>query len=469
MLLTTSMLLAAASVQAVPVTTPETPAASAQTSMEVTVPKPQFKPINHEEDYSGLRDGRDANWWTKLKYIPVGDNIYASVGGELRLRGEYRGGERYGLIPQDADGDFQMRARLWGDLQMGGVVRAFVDLEHGQSWGLDSIVSPLDQGKVDFHQAFVEANIPVGEGRITARVGRQEIGIGSFSQFDMREGANLRRSHDAARIMGKFGSWDGGVLAGYSLAENAGTFNDKRNKGFKYQGVHLGHTIGAPKRSLRLEALLVASDRAGAAFDARPLGHDDRRTLSLRALAVNEGLSLDVERVQQWGENGALDIAANFTTATLAHSWSTGWKPRIALRMDRASGDKNPLDGKAGTYLPLFPRPMTYNGDLGYQNLTVVQPMLTIMPTARLKVDTSVAGLWRTRKDDGVYSLGGPVVFRAEDGDDRYFGTRLILSAAYALNAHTTLGYYSNYTKVTDDLTNGKDMAYFAGYMTFRF
>lgn len=69
-------------------------------------PTPAFRPVNFQEDYSSFRDIRDTNMWTRLKYIPLGDDIYASLGGELRLRGEYRGGERYGMIPQDKNGDY---------------------------------------------------------------------------------------------------------------------------------------------------------------------------------------------------------------------------------------------------------------------------------------------------------------------------------------------------------------------------
>lgn len=57
-----------------------------------------------------------------------------------------------------------MRARLWGDVQVGGFLRFFVDMEHAQTWGLDSIVSTSDQSKLDFNQAFVEARVPVGRG-----------------------------------------------------------------------------------------------------------------------------------------------------------------------------------------------------------------------------------------------------------------------------------------------------------------
>lgn len=202
----------------------------------------------------------------------------------------------------------------------------------------------------------------------------------------MRDGANNRRSHDALRVMGQFGHWDGGLFIGYALREQFGYFGDTRNRDFRYRGAHLGYRWGGGPKSLRLEGMFISSDRVTLQFNNLPPGRDERKTLSVRAVALKNNWSLDVDRQQQWGNYGNLDIDAHFTTATLAHSWNEGWKPRLALRIDRGSGDKDPNDNKAGAFAPLFPRPKTYNGDLGYQNLTSVQSTLSVFPSDRLKL-----------------------------------------------------------------------------------
>ncbi|MEN2749800.1 alginate export family protein [Sphingomonas sp. T9W2] len=193
-----AMILAAAT-QAAAVPTPIPPAAAAPLEAP---PKPVFKPINHDEDYSEFRPIHDANLWTRLEHLPIADDSYATVGGELRLRPELRLGERWGRGPQDDDGNFQQRTRLWGDVQVEGVFRAFVDLEHATSAGLDSVVAPIEEWRLDFNQAFVEAHHKVGDARIAIRLGRQEVGIGNQTLFDMREGANTRRSLDVLRVLG---------------------------------------------------------------------------------------------------------------------------------------------------------------------------------------------------------------------------------------------------------------------------
>lgn len=470
--------LAAATVQAtaLPVETeakqPDTAvsieAAAPETPNRPKAPKPAFKPINHDEDYSSFRAVRDANLWTRLKYIPIAGDTYATLGGELRLRPELRLGERWGRGPQDDDGNFQQRTRVWGDLQIEGVLRAFVDLEHATSSGLDSVMAPIEEGRLDFNQAFIEAHVPVGGAKITARLGRQEIGIGNQTVFDMREGANTRRSLDLLRVMGTAGKWDGGFLTGHAVLEKLGTFDDKTNHNYDLTGVHAGRNFGAGSHTGRAEALFITSDRASVAFDSEPAARDQRRTLSLRYAGKADAWSVDVEGIRQWGSFGDLDIDAYYVTGTVAHGWQGGWKPKLGLRVDVGSGDRNPNDGKLGTYGPLFPKPLTYNGDLGPHNLMIFQPQLTLQPTSKLTLDFSAAGLWRTSIHDGVYSLGGQVLRRGNESDSRFFGTRATAAGRYMLNPFTTLGFYTIYGDVSEKFKPGRDLFYAAGYLTFR-
>ena len=88
---------------------------------------PTFKSINHDENYAYLADpAKRTSTWSRFKYVPVGGEdspVWASFGGELRFRAEHRDNERFGRGPQDTGGDFQTRARLWGELNLGSSLR----------------------------------------------------------------------------------------------------------------------------------------------------------------------------------------------------------------------------------------------------------------------------------------------------------------------------------------------------------
>ncbi|WP_267449914.1 alginate export family protein [Novosphingobium aureum] len=285
----------------------------------------------------------------------------------------------------------------------------------------------------------------------------------------MREGANTRRSLDLVRIMGKAGKWDGGFMIGHPVAEDKGSFNDVRNRNYDLWGIHAGRGFGEGAQSSRAELIFVATDQAGRAFDSTTPTREDRRTLSLRYAAIDNAWNYSLEGIRQWGDYGALDIDAYYVTGQVAYTWTHGWRPQLGLRVDVGSGDKDPNDGKIGTYGPLFPRPLTYNGDLGPHNLTVLQPSIGVKPIKGMALNASVAGLWRTSKNDGVYSLGGQVIRSGDESDQRYFATRFSVSGRYALNDFTTLGFYTNYSVLSESFEPGRDLFYAASYLTFRF
>jgi hypothetical protein len=64
------------------------------------------------------------------------------------------------------------------------------------------------QGRFDAHQAFLDLVQHIGENdTLTWRLGRQEMLYGSGRLIDVREGVNVRRSFDAARLLLRVGDW----------------------------------------------------------------------------------------------------------------------------------------------------------------------------------------------------------------------------------------------------------------------
>jgi len=434
--------------------------------------QPVFKAINYEEDYSALASPeRRVTTWQKLKYVPLAGGVYASFGGELRLRPELRLNERWGRGAQDRDGNFQQRTRLWTDLHLGSHLRAFVDIQHATSAGLDSGELITDEGRADFHQAFVEADFDIGEAKVRARVGRQEMGLGAFRVFDMREGANTRRALDIARLLVGQGSWDAGFLAGNTVREDPASFNDKTNDDYSLWGFHGGVDYGAG-HSHRIEMLFLSTDRLGYNFATPTPGRDRRDTLSLRAFGRFGQWDYDVEGIGQRGHFRDLDVKAWYVSLNGGRTLSHPWKPRIGVRLDVASGDRNPNDGTMGTYNALFARPLTYNGDLNPQNLTVLQPVLAFTPARGFSIDLTTAWLWRTSTRDAVYAFSGQAVRGGAESDRRYVAWRVTGAARYLLNQHVTLGLYANLTKagaVFRENGVSKDQLYVAPYLTLRF
>ncbi|WP_312143889.1 alginate export family protein [Brevundimonas sp.] len=439
---------------------------------------PPFKLINYDEDYAYLADPAKRNsTWARWKHVPVGGEgspVWASFGGELRLRAENRENERFGRGLQDGDGDFQTRARLWSELNLGSSLRAFVDIQDARSFGLDSGTPPAEENRTDLHQAFVEGEAAVGDGVLRVRVGRQEFGVGGFRLFDMREGANARNAMDMARVIyDRPDGWSGGAFAGYALREGNASWDDATNYDYRLYGAMASRVLGAGPTAPKLELLYANTDRSVTPFDRQVAGRDDRDTLSVRLTGKVAPWDYEVEAVKQWGSFRDLDIDAWFVTAVGGRTFAgVKWTPRIAVRVDAGSGDKDPNDGKLNSFNPLFPQPAALRTDLGFANMVLVQPEVTVRPTPKLTLGANTAGLWRQSKEDGLYALSGLVIRSATEGQSSYVGWRTGVFARYALTPFVSIMGVANYTKAGDFLKEtgtSEDQSYLGTFLTFRF
>lgn len=454
-------------------------AAQASAPAPVAAPAPPpFKLINHDENYAYLADpAKRTSTWSQLKYVPIAgehSGVWASFGGELRFRAEHRNNERFGRGAQDQDGNFQTRARLWGELNLGDNLRAFVDVQDARNSGLDSGEPVIEESRADLHQAFIEARTDLAGGKLRARIGRQEFGQGAYRLFDMREGANARVALDLVRVLYDSPTgWSGGAFAGYALRESKASWDDATNYDYRLFGATAAKTLGEGATAPRLELLYANTDRMGAVFDRVGTGRDDRNTVSARLTGRVAPWDYDVEAVKQWGEFGDLDIDAWYVSGVVGRSFANvKWSPRVALRIDVGSGDKDPNDGELNSYNPLFPQPTGLRTDLGFANLILVQPEVTARPTPKLMVGANTAGLWRQSKDDGFYALSGMVIRSATEGDAAYIGWRTGVFARYAINPFVSITGVANYTKAGDFLeqtTHSSDQSYVGTFLGLRF
>lgn len=413
-----------------------------------------FKPINYEDDWSRFSDpALRTTPWAKLKYIPIGEKGWLSIGGEGRWRAEYRGNERFGRGLQDDDGDLQKRLRLWGDLHPTQNVRLFVEVQDGRTHGLDSGEPVIEESRADLHQAFIETQTKVADGALKVRVGRQEFGVGLFRLFEPREGTNARTAFDMARVIyDRPTGWSGGLFAGYALRESKASFDDATNYDYRLYGATASRRLGSGATAPKLELLYVNTDRLGLAFDTGRAGRDDRDTFSVRLDGRRMQWDYDVEGVIQRGDFRGMDVEAWYVSGTVGRTFDHPWSPRVALRVDAASGDKDRNDNTLNTYNQLYVPPISLRTDLGISNLVSIQPQLTFRPLPRTTVGVLTAGLWRQSKQDGVYLLPGIPLRSGVEGQSAYVGWRYAGFATYAVNPFVTVTGVVNYTVSGDFL-----------------
>lgn len=458
--------------QSAPPLSGQSPAQSAAPSAQ---PQPiSFKPLNYEDDWSRFRDPvRRTTPWSQIKYIPLGDTAWLSLGGEARWRGEYRGHERFGRGPQDDDGNLQQRLRLWGDLHLSPSVRIFAEIQDGRTTGLDSGEPVVEENRTDLHQAFIETRHQVGDGALKVRLGRQEFAVGMARIFEPREGSNARTGFDMARVMyDRPIGWSGGLFGGYALREGKASFDDATNFDYRIYGATLSRRLGSGPTAPRLEFLYANTDRLGLAFDTGVAGRDDRDTFSVRLDGRSAPWDYDVEGVIQRGDYRGRDIEAWYVSGVVGRSFDHPWAPRVALRVDAASGDKDRTDGVQGTYNQLYVPPISLRTDFGVSNLVSIQPQVTFRPLPKTTVGLVTAGLWRQSKEDGVYLLSGLPLRAGTEGDSAFVGWRYAGFVSYAVNPFLSVAGVANYTDAGDFLKEtgtAEDQSYFGLIVTTKF
>src|SRR5688572_30015440 len=163
-----------------------------------------YKQLRYDEDYGYLQNrSAHSDPFDAIKFIALGADRYLSLGGEIRQRYEYFHNPVWGQEEKDPNGYWLQRYMLHADLHLGNRVRFFGQIKSGIELGREGGPRGADEDKLDLHQAFVDLRGGSdGKNGLMLRLGRQEIGLGSFRLGSFREGPNVRQSLDGRGLPG---------------------------------------------------------------------------------------------------------------------------------------------------------------------------------------------------------------------------------------------------------------------------
>lgn len=250
---------------------------------------PPYKILRYDEDYSYLKDSnRRSDLWDPIKYMPLcgREDWYLSIGGEARLRYEFYHNEDFGGAPANSRGNngyLLQRYLLHGDLHLGPHFRFFGQFMTGMEDGRIGGPHPdVDRNAFDIHQAFADLVLPLSgeKDSLTARLGRQEMTYGSGRLIDVREGPNLRRSFDAARLLLRCGDWSVDGWWSKPVRNLVGVIDDDPDPAKSFWGVYAVHPLPVlPQGNVDLYYLGLES--SGARYN-QGIGNELRHTVGTR-------------------------------------------------------------------------------------------------------------------------------------------------------------------------------------------
>lgn len=410
-------------------------------------PAPAYSFLRYNEDYRYLQDpARRSDPWDPIKFIPIGPpGAYLSLGGEIRERFENYSAPNFGVPGPAADGYLLHRILLHADLHAGDYVRGFVQLGNHFAFGKD-IATPPYEDRQDVQQAFVDIRLPTADRPVPAselpvlRVGRQEMAFGSQRLISVRDAPNVRRAFDGARLGGKLGDLRLDAFATRPVLLKAGNFDDQPNHAQGFWGLYSTF----PKTFIEnsgVDLYYLGFENSRALYSVGT-GVERRHSVGGRVFGSHGRWDWDWEALAQFGSFGQQNLLAwGFSTDTGYAFKMADWDARAGLKATVGSGDRDPRDGKLGTYGGLFPKLAYFNqaGLLGASNVIDLQPSLTLKPTASLRFTLSWDFIWRQTANDAVYTAVAFPIAGTAGKQGRYTGSQLAFDVFWQMDRHIVI------------------------------
>jgi len=443
---------------------------------------PPFQPLRYDEDWSYLGDeSRRSEWLDRLKYIPLNERgWYLSLGGEARIRYEYFSQFNFGAGPQDDDGYLLQRYLLHADAHFGDRVRIFTQLQSAIGSGRNGGPRPTDDDRLEVHQAFLDLKYGDETNSLTVRVGRHEMDFGSGRLISAGEGLNVRRSFDGMRVIYRHGLWLINGQVNKLVSIKPGLFNDAPDPSQTFWGI--GATRSRTKIRGGHQFAYIALDRKVGRFDQGG-GRELRHTAIARTYGASDDavgqFDYNFDTIFQWGNfksaGHEIGIRAWALASDVGHTINRiPLKPRLGLRADATSGDRDPNDHPLQTFNPLFPGTAYSDtiGLIGAANSLALNPNLRFAVKDRLTVSTGTAFFWRQSTRDGIYGINVAPLRTGQQSPARSVGALPSVRLDWRVNRHFTYtAIYSHFFagRFLKETPPGEDVDYVSTWLTFRF
>lgn len=399
------------------------------------------KVLRYDEDYRYLLDpARHSDMWDPIKFIPLvsSGNVYLSFGGEWRERFEHYNGS---IAGSGSDDVLLNRAMLSADLHVGDSFRTFVQLSTLSQNGRNGGSLSTDENNLDFQQAFADISSSVDmDGRVVLRAGRQEMIYGSGRFVSMREGPNARRSFDGVRAMYRSQDFDLDGFIVEPVTLRPGVFDDKSDTTRSFWG---SYGVARLSPNTNADLYYFGFDYDKSIYTAGS-GSENRHTVGTRAWGKDGTFDYNVELVYQFGTFASLDIRAWGASADIGWSLtSLPFSPRVGIKTNIESGDRNSKDGVLGTFNPLFPNHAYFSeAAVGApMNDMDVQPNVTFHLADGVSLLVGYDFFWRQSEQDAVYSAT-LIPFKGTAGvEGRYVGNLVTSHLKWQIDRHVELNF----------------------------
>ena len=318
--------------------------------------------------------------------------------------------------------------------------RAYTELQDATAFEKTPPLAPPYQSTWDLRRAYFDFG-DIEQDPVSLRIGRQDLSFGYHRLVGTAYWRNASRGYDAALVTVNV-NW-----LRVSTFASAPVVCQYNGMSHHQAGNNFYGTYGAIKNRIPNSVLepyvlwrLTPAYLSGAGHAA----HLDEKTVGLHWAGTASRFDYDAESAAQVGTLGAQTIRAWAWSAILGYTFPSPLKPRVFVKYDFASGDRNPTDGVRGTFDQLYPNIHDHHGlaDLiAWQNVKSVRAGVRVSVRRNWILASAYNDWWLASATDAFYNSRGVIVAQDPKGlSGTHIGREYDIQTSYRLNRQIEVG-----------------------------
>jgi hypothetical protein len=406
-----------------------------------------YKPLFFDNSFAYVNSPLYNDWFPGdvLKRNKIGRCVTYDLGGQYRARFHDERNIRnsspsaFGLTGLD-DAFLLHRMRLFANVELGDMIRIYGEGIDAQSNYEDFTPRAIEENRYDMLNCFADVLLLDGCcGKLTGRVGRQELLYGSERLISPLDWANTRRTFQGAKLLWIGDKWNADVFYTKPVAVNPTEFDEDIDA----QNFYGTFATYKGKKNHTFDVYWMA-------FENGLVPNDFHfQTTGGRWLGARDSWLWDLEGGMQFGDNtNGSDHWAMFGTVGLGRKNDDHcWKPALWCYYDYASGGA--ARGAITGFHHQFPLAHKYLGfmDLfGRSNIESPNVLLTLQPHKKLKVLAWYYYFFLEDRRDTPYNINMTAFNAANAPASRDLGHEIDLIFTYVVNVRSEVLFgYSHF------------------------
>ncbi len=390
-----------------------------------------YKGLYYNNDFKYVVDPAYEGWHLgeDLKRQTVGTMTTVDVGGEYRAR--YHSEHNLRAKPlTGADDDFLLhRTRLYMNAEIGSSFRFFGEAIDATSNAQNLTPRTIEVNRFDALNLFGDGLLTdsIGDGKVWARGGRQELLYGAQRLVSPLDWSNTRRTFDGGKLFYASSTWDVDAWWTHPVPFSQHVTNNHQDHNFdspnldqEFSGLYTTYKH-SPGRQAEFFALRL-EDNSGTLVNSNTnQGSADFNLFASRVLGKRDAWLWEFEGGYQFGDFGPDEVRAGYFTLGLGREIAAlPWKTTVWSLYDWASGDGDPSDNTVGTFNQYFPLGHKYFGYMDIvarQNIQDWNILTTVQASDRVTLTAWFHAFQLQSDTDALYNAAGVPIYQDPTGN----------------------------------------------------